>query len=68
MPPTSPCKVEEVKEPEISPREVPARIEACGICHGDVQRVDGQIKVRTPIILGHEPAGTVEKVGREVGS
>ena len=64
--PTQPLKVQDVKEPEISPYEVLVRIGSCGICHGDVQRIDGQIKVRTPMILGHEPAGTVAKVGREV--
>ena len=63
--PNQPLRIEEVEEPEVLPNEVLVKIGTCGICHGDVQRFEGQIKVPTPIILGHEPAGTVAKVGRE---
>lgn len=64
--PNEPLKVEDVKKPEVKPQEVLVRIKACGICRGDVQRVAGLIKVRTPMILGHEPAGVVAEVGSEV--
>lgn len=60
-------RVEEVKRPEITPREVLVRIKACGICRGDVQRLEGLLPVKKiPIILGHEPAGTIAEVGSEV--
>ena len=64
--PYEPLRVEEVREPEIAPYEVLVKIASCGICHGDVQRIEGKIKIKTPVILGHEPAGIVAKVGREV--
>jgi threonine dehydrogenase-like Zn-dependent dehydrogenase len=44
------------------------RIGSCGICGGDIQRMAGLIKVKTPQILGHEPAGVVAEVGSEVDS
>ena len=53
-------KVEDVKKPEITPQQVLVRIRTCGICGGDVQRLAGEIKVKKiPLILGHEPAGTI---------
>jgi propanol-preferring alcohol dehydrogenase len=60
-------KVEEVNKPNITPQQVLVRIKTCGICSGDVQRLAGAIKVKkTPIILGHEPAGTIAEVGADV--
>jgi len=65
--PNQPLRVQDVPMPEISAREVLVKIVSCGICRGDVQRLQGSIKLkRTPIILGHEPAGIVAKVGSEV--
>ena len=64
--PKEALRVEEVKIPEITPREVLVKIRTCGLCRGDLQRVAGLIKIKTPIILGHEPAGTVVEVGSEV--
>jgi propanol-preferring alcohol dehydrogenase len=58
-----PIKVEEVGAPQISSGEVLVKVSSCGICGGDMQRVLGTFKVVTPVILGHEPAGVVSKVG-----
>ena len=46
--------------------EILVRIVACGVCHTDlkVAQVDG-LSPR-PIVLGHEGAGIVERVGRSV--
>lgn len=64
--PNKPMRVEEVEDPDITSQEVLVRIKACGICRGDLQRVSGAVSVDTPMILGHEPAGKVAKVGSEV--
>ncbi len=65
--PKRPLRVEEVEIPRISSEEVLVKIKTAGICRGDVQRMDGSIKVnKTPLILGHEPAGTIAEVGSEV--
>jgi propanol-preferring alcohol dehydrogenase len=64
--PNEPLRLEDVKTPEITSREVLVKIRTCGICRGDLNRVSGKVKVPTPIILGHEPAGTVVAVGSEV--
>ena len=47
------------------------RVEACGVCHPDTHLADGDWEVmrpitKTPLILGHEVVGKVEKLGEGV--
>jgi S-(hydroxymethyl)glutathione dehydrogenase/alcohol dehydrogenase len=56
----------EVRGPK--PHEVVVRIEKAGLCHSDVSVLDGTIPFPTPVVLGHEGAGVVEKVGDGVSS
>lgn len=53
--------------PELAADEVLLRVEACGICGSDVHGYDGSSGRRIPpVIMGHEAAGTIAKVGAEV--
>jgi threonine dehydrogenase-like Zn-dependent dehydrogenase len=55
---------EDVPTPEPSPGEVLVAVGACGICGSDVHGMDGSTgRRRPPIIMGHEAAGTIEKLG-----
>lgn len=66
---TAPFRLEytDVPDPEPGPEEVLIRISACGICGSDVHGYTGESGRRIPpIIMGHEAAGIVEEVGREV--
>ncbi len=57
-------RIEEMPVPEIGPGELLVRMEAGGICGGDVMgwyRLD-----RAPLVLGHEIAGQVVEVGESV--
>ncbi|HET7488369.1 MAG TPA: Zn-dependent alcohol dehydrogenase [Acidimicrobiales bacterium] len=51
----------EVDEP--GPGEVQVRMVASGVCHSDRSARDGVMLVPTPVVLGHEGAGVVERVG-----
>lgn len=42
------------------------RVQACGVCHNDLTYRDGGIDDDFPFLLGHEAAGIVESVGRDV--
>ncbi len=44
------------------------RIVASGICHTDIDLCDDWDEADTPVVLGHEGAGVVERVGRSVKS
>jgi len=57
----------EVAKPEAGPGEVLIAVEACGICGSDVHGMDGSSGRRQPpIIMGHEAAGVIAEVGRDV--
>ncbi len=57
-------RIEERSVPAIGPREILVATAACGVCSGDV--MDWYIRAKAPLVLGHEPAGTVAAVGEEV--
>src|ERR1051325_8176245 len=60
-------RIEEVAVPALGPRDVEVRIEAGGICGSDLHYYYdggfGTVRLREPMILGHEIAGTGARVG-----
>ncbi|HEU4781207.1 MAG TPA: NAD(P)-dependent alcohol dehydrogenase, partial [Steroidobacteraceae bacterium] len=46
--------------------EVLVRIVATGVCHTDIVVRDGHLPTPPPVVLGHEGAGVVERVGNKV--
>jgi aryl-alcohol dehydrogenase len=49
------------------PDEVMVRVLSAGICGTDIEVLDGRLDLLpTPVVLGHEGAGIVEEVGRDV--
>jgi L-iditol 2-dehydrogenase len=54
--------VEEVPTPAIGPGEILVRVEACGICHTDLKKIEYNL-LAPPRIFGHETAGVVAAVG-----
>ncbi len=61
----TPLMVEEIRVDDPGPGEVLVRVQASGLCHSD-HHVLHRPSDRLPIILGHEAAGIVEKVGNGV--
>lgn len=57
-------RIEEMPIPEVGAREALVKVSACGICSGDV--MPWYIRKKAPIILGHEPAGTIVEIGKDV--
>jgi Zn-dependent alcohol dehydrogenase len=45
------------------PGEALVRLHASGVCHSDLNAIDGTAETRCPAVLGHEGAGVVEAVG-----
>jgi L-iditol 2-dehydrogenase len=57
----------DLPQPEIGPEDVLVRVAACGVCGSDVHGFDGSTGRRIPpLVMGHEAAGVVEAVGRDV--
>jgi len=61
-----PVEVTEVQLAAPGPGEVLVRLRASGVCHSDLNAVDGTSETRCPAVLGHEGAGVVEMVGAGV--
>ncbi|RAY12660.1 alcohol dehydrogenase [Actinomadura craniellae] len=61
-----PPVLEDLPVPSIGPRDVLVRISASGICHTDLNVIDGLSALPLPIALGHEGCGVVAEVGPEV--
>jgi len=61
----SAVQVEEVPTPRIGAGEILIRVEACGICHTDLKKIEHNL-LEPPRIYGHETAGTVAAVGSGV--
>lgn len=54
-------------DPDVGDDNVFIRVKACGICGSDVQGFTGKTGRRIPpIIMGHEAAGIVEYIGKNV--
>jgi S-(hydroxymethyl)glutathione dehydrogenase/alcohol dehydrogenase len=63
-----PLVVEDVELDDPKSQEVLVKIGAAGICRSDRHFMHGDAPIALPVVLGHEGAGTVEKVGPGVTS
>jgi L-iditol 2-dehydrogenase len=57
--------IETVETPRLAPGEILVRVEACGVCHTDLKKVQYDL-LPPPRIFGHETAGVVAAVGENV--
>ena len=64
----APVELVDVVIPDPGPGEVVVDVTACGVCHTDLTYREGGINDEFPFLLGHEAAGTVERVGAGVTS
>ena len=62
----SPMAIETVEAAPLGPSDVLVRVRAAGLCHTDLEVIDGSLRYPMPIVLGHEAAGIVEDVGSAV--
>ena len=58
-------QVDDVPTPQIGAGELLVRVEACGICHTDLKKIEYDL-LPGPRIFGHETAGTVVAAGAGV--
>ncbi len=45
--------------------DVLIRVAACGVCHTEIDEIEGRVPARLPIIPGHQVVGLVEDTGNE---
>lgn len=62
-----PLAMVDLPEPVPGPGQVLVKVSACGICHTELDEIEGRlIPHRLPRVLGHEVVGKVENIGPEV--
>lgn len=61
----STISVESIPTPKIGAGELLVRVEACGICHTDLKKIEHNL-LPPPRIFGHETAGVVAAIGEGV--
>lgn len=64
-------RVEEVATPDLGPGQLQVRVRCGGICGSDLHYYQhggfGTIRIKEPMVLGHEVAGVIEAVGDSAG-
>jgi propanol-preferring alcohol dehydrogenase len=53
----------DVPTPSPGQKEILVKVSACGICHTELDEIEGRLQPSLPIILGHEIVGKVEGLG-----
>jgi len=58
-------KLMDLPDPVPEEREILVKISACGVCHTDLDEIEGRTPPpHLPIVLGHQVVGTVDNTGR----
>lgn len=59
-------KILEVTPPNPAPGEVVVKVMCAGLCRTDIYLAQGKLNCDTPRILGHECAGVISRLGKDV--
>lgn len=62
-----PLELQDLPKPKIKQDEVLIKVRVCGVCHTELDEIEGRTPPHTfPIVLGHQVVGIVEEMGAEV--
>ena len=63
-----PLVIDEWKMPDVPADRILVKVASCGVCHTDLHAADGDwpVKPNLPFIPGHEGAGHVAAIGKDV--
>ncbi len=63
----SPLELADLPVPEPGRGEVRVRVAACGVCHTELDEIEGRTAPpKLPVVLGHEVVGRVDALGADV--
>ncbi|HID32630.1 MAG TPA: zinc-binding alcohol dehydrogenase family protein [bacterium (Candidatus Stahlbacteria)] len=61
-----PLRTIDLPIPEPATGEIRIKVSACGVCHTELDEIEGRTEPRLPVIPGHEVIGRVDKIGAKV--
>ncbi len=59
-----PLELEDLPAPQPGRGQIRVKISACGICHTELDEIEGRLQPKLPIIPGHQIVGTVDALGQ----
>ena len=63
-----PLETADIAMPECGPGDVRIRVSVCGVCHTELDEIEGRAAPpHLPIIPGHQVVGRIEAIGGDVG-
>jgi len=60
---TDPLQIVDWPHPLPGPREIVLKVSVCGICHTELDEIEGRIAPILPIVPGHQIVGRVNRLG-----
>jgi len=60
-----PLQLRGVPTPKPQTGEIRIRVTACGVCHTELDEIEGRLEARLPVIPGHQIVGRVDALGPE---
>jgi propanol-preferring alcohol dehydrogenase len=58
-----PLELVEIPVPQPKDGEILVKVSVCGVCHTELDEIEGRLKCKLPVIPGHQIVGRVEKNG-----
>jgi propanol-preferring alcohol dehydrogenase len=63
----NPLKLMDLPIPQPSNKQIRIKVTTCGVCHTELDEIEGRLEAKLPVILGHEVVGIVEQLGPGAG-
>ncbi len=60
-----PLELVDLPIPQPKAREILVKVSTCGVCHTELDEIEGRLQPNLPVVLGHEVVGRVEGMGSE---
>ena len=60
-----PLQLADLAVPQPKAKEILVKISACGVCHTELDEIEGRLQPELPVVPGHEIIGQVESLGSE---
>src|ERR1043166_2967849 len=66
---SAPLVMEDIAIPECGPEDVLIRVTCCGICHTELDQIEGRVRSKAyPVVPGHQVTGVITGFGTNVKS
>lgn len=62
-----PLQMKDLPVPQPGNKQIRVKVTTCGICHTELDEIEGRLHPKLPVILGHEVVGKVESLGAGAG-